>query len=461
MIVSKKNLNNHSSLAITRYYHRGMKGMKIAIIGSSISGIAAAGELHEKGHSITIYEASKNRGGHVRTLWLSNGKETQSPHELGVFMLDPIAIHPTIASIAKALHHPINEFPLTFTFEYDKEGINWTTNYNLPLPVRNFIIFASNFFQNFGKKNLIRNSKYLLSIKQFLEIVDEFSEHQEYHTLSLKEFIEKYSIPPEIVEYWLLPQLLCWWGIKREAALSSSALVLTDSMSKVNNHPQYVFANGWTQFVESLIAPFKDHILTESKVDKISRVENGVNILCKGEEAFYDEVIIATPPSVALQLLSNPSREEKEILSSFTTCETEVYLHTNASYIPKKSRPAVVNHMKDDKGIYCTLWSGAYLSDNSHYFASWGEDDWIPPKQEDTIAREKWLRTLPTIEYVKACRAIDTIQGCANTWYAGAHVHALDTPFSKATPSLWHENAFLSGKYVAERLCNTNNEALQ
>ncbi len=42
--------------------------MKTAIIGSGISGLAAASHLHSLGHDITVYEAGNYIGGHVKTI---------------------------------------------------------------------------------------------------------------------------------------------------------------------------------------------------------------------------------------------------------------------------------------------------------------------------------------------------------------------------------------------------------
>lgn len=42
--------------------------MNIAIIGAGIAGLAAAHELQKLGHSVTIYEATKQAGGRAQLL---------------------------------------------------------------------------------------------------------------------------------------------------------------------------------------------------------------------------------------------------------------------------------------------------------------------------------------------------------------------------------------------------------
>ena len=219
-------------------------------------------------------------------------------------------------------------------------------------------------------------------------------------------------------------------------------------MYKVSHHYQYFFVKGWQHFIETVAQPFRRHILTECHVDKVVREGNRVKVFSKGQHAIFDQAVIAAPPNVALKILSEPTRQEKSILSSFETCTTEVFLHTDPSWVPQPHKKAVANFLKDKKGEYCTFWSGALHPDKPDVYVTWGEKLLETPQANKTILSEKWLRTLPTVEYAKACRSIHDIQGNGGVWHCGAHVHALDGQ----VPSLWHENAFLSGKHVAEKL---------
>ena len=55
------------------------------------------------------------------------------------------------------------------------------------------------------------------------------------------------------------------------------------------------------------------------KINKISRHPNGVQVFYGGKNEFfdYDKVVIATHADEALSLISEPTKDENDILSNF------------------------------------------------------------------------------------------------------------------------------------------------
>ena len=59
----------------------GKRAKRVIVVGAGIGGLCCAFELMERGHEVTVLEASGRAGGHVKTwcghLRLSNGRKVQ------------------------------------------------------------------------------------------------------------------------------------------------------------------------------------------------------------------------------------------------------------------------------------------------------------------------------------------------------------------------------------------------
>ncbi len=67
--------------------------LRVAIVGSGISGLAAAGALTEAGHSVVVYEANSHVGGHAWTYRIDDcdGKGTPCDVDLGFQVFNQVS----------------------------------------------------------------------------------------------------------------------------------------------------------------------------------------------------------------------------------------------------------------------------------------------------------------------------------------------------------------------------------
>ena len=102
--------------------------MKIAIIGSGISGLSSALLLSQK-HEITLFEASNRYGGHANTIKVSVDKKTV-PVDTG-FIVFNYANYPRMAQLFESLDVPVVKSDMSFgvsalsgDFEYALRTLN-------------------------------------------------------------------------------------------------------------------------------------------------------------------------------------------------------------------------------------------------------------------------------------------------------------------------------------------------
>ena len=420
--------------------------MKAAIVGSGIAGLAAAAELHDRGCDVTVFESRDEIGGHVRTIPVDVG-DRSIPVELGVFMHDPRLIHPRMGELAKRLHSETHSFPLTFAYDHQESDLHWGLLSKTWGWTRDLSVFFKLCARGLFEGKALRNARYLMEIKRFVDHWPTICTDSRYREMSVADYVKEEKFSELFLETWMLPQLQCWWGAEREPALNSSIQVVADSFYRVSRAPQYIFNQGWQSFVEALANPYKDKIRLGHAVERVKRNPDGVQVIVDGQSHSFDHVIFATPPNVACDLLDSPSQDESRQLQRFETCKTHMFLHRDPRWMPRERELwAVVNLVQDPRGSIATLWFGDLFPDEPPVFVSWGEGLSEAPK--DIIVEDRMLRTLPTIDYTHACQDIHQIQGQGNVWYCGAHVHALGDDI----PSLWHENALLSGLNVAKRI---------
>lgn len=425
--------------------------MKIAVIGSGIAGLMAARQLHERRHVVTVFEAQDQIGGHVKTLRVAAGAGGTAtiPAELGVFMHDPRYIHPEMNAFVRQLG--VNSQPIKLCFSYASAGykLAWSTRSQYSGTLREWQLLLSVAWDGMRHGRGIRNWAFMFELHRFLRSLPEVCAGAVYAGMRLEDFLQKEEYSDCFAQTWLLPQILCWWGVTKAHALDTDIQVIADSMHDVVRTPQYFFPDGWDAFLKSIYSPFQERIQTSQRVLKINRCANQVQVVLDGHAEDFDQAVIAVPPSVALDLLADASAAEAALLRKFETISTTVFMHSDSSWLPANMPWATINLMQDERGSFCTFWNGELHPGKPPVFLTWGDGITAVPDPARTQTTAHWLRTLPTVGYAKASREMEAIQGNGGVWHCGAHVHALD---AASIPSLWHENAFRSGVRIAERI---------
>lgn len=411
----------------------------------------AARTCHQAGLDVTLYEKAPYAGGHILTDYRDLGSEV-FPFEVGVFMFDPVSMHPKMYGLAKELGMTPVEIDFSVTHEIPEKEIFWTTEPQLPLNLRQFSVLYS----VLQRGNKYENLKYTYDIYRFYKDTGKLSSEHPLSKSDMKTLQASGEFRGEMFEDWLYPLMLCWWGIPEDKAPDCSVDVITDSMYRVSNHPQYVFKEGWHAFVERIMDPFKEILKTGKQVDKVERTSKDIEVSVDGKKEQYDHVIFATPPCQTTKLLASPFNDETSLLSNFETVTTDIYFHTDDSWMPKDSRWGLINYTKDTRGNFVTFWHGKLQKDQVPYFISWGDRLKELPDPQKTLNTARMLRTIPTMGYRNNTCKFNTIQGRGNIWHCGAHVDSIVTTHHMPVPSLWHENAFMSGLRVGNQIVNLN-----
>lgn len=324
--------------------------MKIAIIGSGISGLSAAYLLNPD-HDITVYEKNDYIGGHSRTITVPDGRGGDIPVDTGFIVFNKRNYY-HLTRLFEHLDVKIEESDMSFGasvqngwLEYGSKGM-----------------FAQ-------KRNLIRPAywKMLIDIIQFNRKAKSYIDH--YPDASLEEFLDALKLGDWFRRYYLQAMGAAIWSCSVETILkfpAASFIRFFDNhgLLTVNDHPQwYTVSGGSREYVARLSESFKDKIRTQTPVKKVDKQDDGrLTVHTDQGEVTYDRVVFACHADEALAMIESPDDREKEILSLFGYQDNQVVVHCDTSFMPDRRGAwaswVYLSESNEDKGesVSLTYW---------------------------------------------------------------------------------------------------------
>ena len=390
------------------------KRQNIAIIGSGISGLTSA-YLLSKYHNVHLYEKNDYIGGHTHTHEL-----IENSNKLNVdsgFIVYNENTYPNFIKLLDTLKVERQHTEMGFSVKSDIGDFEYAGN-----SLRSF--FAQ-------KSNILKPKfwKMTFDIIRFNKIAN--NDHEKKINLSLKEYLNKYSFSKSFTKNYILPMGAAIWSTSPKLMLDMPAYFFirffkNHGLLKIADRPQWwVIKNGSNQYVKEIIKPFINHIHLNSKIDTISRKDGKVYIGIKDKIKEYDSVVISTHSNQALNLLSDPTTDEKNILGNIKYQKNTALIHTDISILPKRklawSSWNYLINQDSDQLVTLTYNMNILqnLKSNKTYCVTINNTKKLNP---DKIIKEIiYHHPLFTESSVKAQKQKAIICGCNNTYYTGAY----------------------------------------
>jgi predicted NAD/FAD-binding protein len=302
--------------------------MRIAVIGSGVSGMVAAYRLCRE-HEVTVYEAGAHIGGHTHTVDVEHAGVRYAV-DTGFIVYNDWT-YPRFIEILDELGVPWQPSDMSFSVRCEKTGLeyNGTSLNSLFAQRRNFLRPA--FLRMI--KDILRFNRRALAL---LERDDE--------TLSLGEYLERDGYSRYFIDHYIIPMGAAIWSSRPIDMLHFPARFFVEFFANhgflsVNERPTWrVIRGGSREYVKRLTAPYAARIRLNTPVTGIQRQHNHCAVrLRNGAVESFDQVFIACHSDQALKLLSDPSREECEILGSIQYQSNEGLLHTDTRLMPRRA----------------------------------------------------------------------------------------------------------------------------
>ena len=303
--------------------------MKIAVVGSGISGLSAAYYL-SKNHHVDLFEKEDHFGGHSHTIDL-NISTKKVAVDIG-FIVFNFKTYPNLIKFFNENKIEIEKSDMSFSvslrntiFEYCGKGLD------------GIFVNRSNLFN-------LKFLRMFYDIIKFYKKCDHFDKFDE--NITLGNFLEKEKLSKEFINYHLIPMVSAIWSMPPyEANQMPLKFFLkffqNHGLFKLKNRPQwFTVSNRSRSYVQNILSKISGEHFKNYNVNKIKSKSSGIDLYYGGESEFfnYDKVVIATHADEALSIIDNPTNEEKEILSKFSYRENIAYIHTDKTAMPKNRK---------------------------------------------------------------------------------------------------------------------------
>jgi uncharacterized protein len=392
--------------------------VKIAIIGSGISGLTAAFMLNKQ-HDICLYEAADRLGGHTATKQVRvNNTDYAIDTGFIVFndwtypnfikLMDELGVESQPATMGFSVFNPANRF------EY--AGTNLAT------------LFAQkrNFFS-------VKHWRMLKDIVRFnKEAALDLKAGKLHPNEALGEYLLRKKYSTAFIERYLIPMGSAIWSATQGAMLNFPLeffirFFANHGLLNVVNRPQWrVIKGGSKSYIDPLITSFKHNIKLNSRVDSIVRDNAGVSITANGITEHYDHVVLACHSDQALATLGDPTADELRILQAIRYQNNSVILHTDTRLLPrKKSTRSSWNYLlQTDKQQNLPILTYSMnilqnIKSDIEFCVTLNADDYIDPQK--ILGQYQYAHPVFNQEAILAQHQWQTINGVNNTWFCGAY----------------------------------------
>ncbi|MDO9569380.1 MAG: FAD-dependent oxidoreductase [Hydrogenophaga sp.] len=318
---------------------------RVAIVGSGISGLAAAHTLQGLA-DITLFEAGDYFGGHTHTVDMTLPNAQGVPTTFGVdtgFLVLNERTYPNLLALLVALDVPIAKSDMSFSVQApgaarDGSTLEWS---------------GSSLSTVFAQRGNLTNPRFwrmLADIVRFNRITTKLAQRGEDLLPNspllqpLGEFLCEQRFSSEFRDWYFLPMMGCIWSCPTDQMLAFPVATMVrfchnHGLIQITNRPQwYTVAGGARQYVNKITARIPDRRLN-TPVLQVLRDAQGVRVVTQGRVERFDAVVFACHSDQALALLGEQATpEETAVLGAIHYQPNHAVLHTDTAVLPQRKQ---------------------------------------------------------------------------------------------------------------------------
>ncbi len=307
--------------------------MRIAVVGSGISGLAAAWLLGRH-HAVTLFESAPRLGGHTHTVDVELGGQRFAV-DTG-FLVFNRATYPNLVALFEHLDVPTAKSDMSFSVSLESPALEWAGT-----------SLATLFAQ---RRNLVRPAflRMLADVLRFNREAGVLAAAAPDER-SLGTFLEQGRYGTAFRDWYLTPMAAAIWSCPTRAMLEYPAATFArffrnHGLLQLADRPQWhTVAGGARRYVERMAASLRD-VRLASPVLAVRREASGVHVVSETHSGIvhrtqerFDQLVLACHSDQALRILgAGASAGERDVLAAIPYQANRALLHTDATLLPRR-----------------------------------------------------------------------------------------------------------------------------
>ena len=393
--------------------------MKVAVIGSGISGLSAAYFLSRK-HKVDLFEKDNHFGGHSYTVEVpTNDINELISIDLGFIVFNKVN-YSNLLKLFETLQVPYEKSNMSFSVSVKNSNIEYS---------------GSGLKGLFANKYNILNFKFLKMITEIISFYKESAEinKKNYEDKSLGEFLKYKKMSNYFINFHIIPMVAAIWSMPPELAQKMPMTLFLNffrnhGLFKIKNRPQWYTVTGRSKiYVNKILQTVSGEYFKNYKIKSVLRNKNSVRLYygLRNEYFDYDHVVFGTHADDALKLIQNPTENEKKILKNFEYKKNIAYLHSDDRFMPRnKSAWSSWNSMLDKYNLNkncVTYWLNKLqnLKTSKEYFLTLNPIMEIDNKK--IIKKVEFTHPFYDKKTINAQKYLIELQGVNNSWFCGSY----------------------------------------
>ena len=413
--------------------------MRIAVIGSGISGLGAAWALSKR-HQVVLYEKAQRAGGHAHTSDIDYDG-TRIAVDTG-FIVYNETNYPNLVRLFAALGVETQTSDMSFGVSLDGGRLEWSGD-------RVGTLFAQ-------KRNIFRPSHHAMwmDILRFNRMAPADLLNGSLEGLSLGAYLDRRRLGSAFRDRYLLPMAAAIWSTPNAGMLDFPAnafIAFFDNhrlLAGFDTLTWRTVTGGSRSYVERLLADFGGELRLGCGAARVRRHETHVEVTgSDGSSERFDHVVFAAHADEALAALEDPDSMEAELLGAIRYTPNVAVLHRDTAFMPRRQKVwSSWNYLGDTRGpdvaaVSLSYWMNRLQGIDHRFplFVTLNPAD--EPAADKVFARFTYEHPRFDLTAQASQQALQAVQGTRRTWYCGA----------------WrgygfHEDGLASGLEVAARL---------